>query len=242
MTATKEKKPREKLTMHEAVDLLRALNVAVEDHVDEIELNGGALPDWMASMFDEVYASMADRADALAYVIDEMKGSAAASKATKDRAGRRERVWSNVVESIKAYALREVQASGEDRIKGTTCVLRIQNNSQPSTTCTLTPEQLVEAHDQSGPLERFITVARVATLDTRALAVAYEARYADLVTESQLIGESDIEEAWVETGEPRTPDETAQVLDQMRTIYIRDNLAAEFPGVTVVRGIHLRID
>jgi len=248
MTATaKAPKVREKLTMHEAVDLWRALQLAVEDHVDEIELNGGALPDWMAAMFDEVQLAMADRADALAFVIDEMKGNATAAKATKDRAARRQSVWENVVESVKAYALREVERSGEDRIRGTTSVLRIQKNSAPSTDLWAQADAhqdiLLAAYDTAGALSRFITVARIATLDKKALGAAYEARREQLVAETPLLAESDIpDDVRARYGEPLSAEQIAAELERMRVQYIADNLAFEFPGVRCIRGHHLRID
>lgn len=259
MSPATAKKPRERLTLHETVDLLRMLDQAVEDHVDEIELNGGALPDWMATMFDEVAAAMADRADAIAAVVDEMKGNAASAKATKDRAARREKVWGNVVDSVKAYVKRELERNGGEAIRGTTSVLRLQRNGQPSTELTMPEQQgtdyllyCADAVDESGkhvsPLARFIVVERMASLDKKKLADAYEARAAELEAEAELLGESDIP-ADVQhatniahmVGEDRAA-AVSRELVRIRDDYVNRALSAEFPGVRCIRGQHVRID
>jgi hypothetical protein len=250
-------KVREKLTLKDALDLLEQLNAAIEDHIDEIELNDGALPDWMAAMLDEIEAATADRVDAIAAKIDEFAGYATTAKATKDRSARRERVWNNVIASMKNYGLHQVQRSGGDRLRGVSATLRIQNNSAPSTSVNVTDQQLLDYWDidtrnaavegyQPFPLTKYVSVARVVSIDKKALAAAYEARHADLVAESEVICDTDIPDVIIERfgdrDEPPTQEEVAAVLGDVRSKYVADNLALEFPGVQCVRGVHLRID
>lgn len=239
-TAKKPKEPKPRLSLHESVELLRLLDQAVEDNIDEIELNGGALPDWMSAMFDEVGAAMADRADAIAAVVDEMKGNASSAKATKDRAARREKVWGNVVESIKRYVARELERNGDEPIKGTSTTLRFQRNSSPSTKLVMPedvqPVFLLHAADEgTGPLARFITVQRIATLDTKALADAYEARAAVFSDEAAMLDARDLPQ-------DVTPTNVAAAIAAMRADHVQRALASEFPGVSCVRGRHVRID
>lgn len=257
MSTATAKKPRERLSLHESVELLRLLDQAVEDNIDEIELNGGALPDWMASMFDEVAAAMVDRADAIAAVVDEMKGNVSSAKATKDRAARREKVWGNVIDSIKRYVAREIERNGGEPIRGTASVLRLQRNSQASTELTM-PEQQATDYllycadqvDHSGnhtnPLARFIVVERMASLNKKALSDAYEARAAELESEAELLGESDVPDDVIAglhgSGTPADPDDIAQEITRMRADYVQRALSAEFPGVRCIRGSHVRID
>lgn len=266
-------KARETLTLRDGTDLYVAVNRYVEDHIDEIELNGGALPDDMAAMFDEIDAAIADRVDALAAKIDEFTGYATAAKATEDRAARRRRVHENTIKAMKAYGLAQVERSGADRLRGTVATLRIQTNSAPSTELTAPPDAhqdlLLGLYDaeqyrqdelrvgretnveppieaaRPHPLARFITVQRVATLDKKALAAAYEARARELDDEAQLLGESDIPEDVREAIGPadRCGQEAIDAtLAHIRADYIARALAAEFPGVRCTRGHHLRID
>jgi hypothetical protein len=254
--APRQAKPKEKLTLRDATDLSILVSTYIEDHVDEIELNGGALPDDLAKLLDEIDAATAERVDAVVFKIEEFTANAAAAKAIADHATRRRKVHDNAAKALKAYAFYQVQRSGGTRLEGTASVLRIQNNGQASTECSLTAQQLLAAHDQAcgaidepeHPLACFITVERVASLDTRTLAAAYEARRAAIEDESLLLAESDM------------PDDVrhafnvahlidadrvvavARALEQMRRDYVADNLANEFPGVTVTRGVHLRID
>ncbi|HVX40318.1 MAG TPA: siphovirus Gp157 family protein [Gemmatimonadaceae bacterium] len=256
------KAPREKLTLRDDVDLYLAINRYVEDHIDELELNGGALPDDLAALLDEVDASRAERVDAIAKKIDEFSGNAAAAKATKDRAARREKVWNNTIAAIKGYAKHQVERSGGEPLKGTIATLRLQKNGQASTEHTYTNEQLLAIADRGvlvtreesargdvpSPLAKYISVERLAKLDTKAIAAAYEARRAELEVEAELIGPSDIAEAAGVDPADVCPLNTvaneiiAERLAAARAKYIAENLAAEFPGVTVTRGYHLRID
>lgn len=275
--ATKAKAPKEKLTLRDGVDLYQALDRYIEDHIDEIELNGGALPDDLAQVLDEVDAATADRVDAIAAKLDELSGHASAAKATKDRAARREKVWNNSIAGLKAYALYQVQRSGGDRLHGLVAVLRIQNNSAPSTDLMAPADaqqdlliglydteqgrlgRLRKAEDigallgiapgltgvpigKQDPLAQYITVQRVATLDKKALGAAYMARLAELEREAELIGEPDI--PWVDGIRPDdvTIEQIETALADIRTRYVVDSLASEFPGVRCVRGQHLRID
>src|SRR4051812_17372682 len=112
------KAPKEKLTLRDSVDLLAMLQAAIEEHVDEIELNEGALPDWMAHLLDEVDAALMERVDALAKVIDDFEGFASSAKATKDRAARRQKVWENAIKSMKSYAMLQVQRVGGGFVRG----------------------------------------------------------------------------------------------------------------------------
>lgn len=254
-------KVRERLTLRDGVDLYGLVNRYVEDHIDEIELNGGALPDDLAAILDEVDAAIKERVDALAFKIDEFTGNAAAAKATKDRAARREKVAHNTIAALKGYAKLQAQRAG-GRLEGNAAVFRLQRNSAPSTECVITSGELLAIHDagpgyddpsmpegsvtaRSHPLLPYIRVVREATLDMKALAAAYEARRAELEAEADLIGESDIDDEALAAMGP--PDATraagvADVLTQMRALYIADNLAAEFPGVRCERSFHLRID
>jgi hypothetical protein len=257
--ATITKAPREKLTLRDTTDLLIAVNQYIEDHVDEIELNGGALPDDLAAMLDEIVAGQMDKVDAIAAKLDEFSGYASAAKATKDRAARRQRVWENAAASLRAYAfLQVVRVNGGPHgfIKGKSSTLRIQRNGQPSTDLTIPKDgersiAIVPSHQAvllaavaaNQPLARFVTVERVAHLDKKALGAAYEARRAQLEDESSLLGESDIPESTRQMldAEPN-PEDVAGALADLRARYVADNLRAEFPGVRCERGQHLRID
>jgi hypothetical protein len=256
--APRQAKPKEKLTLRDATDLSILVSTYIEDHVDEIELNGGALPDDLAKLLDEIDAATAERVDAVVFKIEEFTANAAAAKAIADHATRRRKVHDNAAKALKAYAFYQVQRSGGTRLEGTASVLRIQNNGQASTECSLTPDELLTAHDQAcgaiyepeHPLAKFIKVARVASLDMKALVAAYDARRDELAAEAEFLGEADISDedaiAIADFG-ANTKGGTEQqavvdVLATMRANYIRHHLAAEFPGVTSVRGQHLRID
>jgi hypothetical protein len=203
-TATKA--PKAKLTLRDGVDLLAHVRDYIEEHIDEIELNGGALPDDMIAILDEVDAAMADRVDALAFKIDEFTGYAVSAGATKDRAARRERVWKNAIKAMKAYGKFQVERNGGEPLKGSSATLRLQKNGQASTEIAYTGEQLLAIYDAADrapieeppvdhPLSSYITVSRVASIDTRAVCAAYEARREQLEAEADLIGASDILEA-----------------------------------------------
>lgn len=244
--ATKAPKMRERLTLRDVTDLLLLVGDYVETHVDELELNGGALPDDLAQLLDEIEAATADRVDAIAAKIDEFVGYATTAKATEDRAARRRRVWENATKALKAYALRQVERHGGTPLKGAAATLRLQRNGAPSVEVRFTDEQLLDlASVETHPLARFLTVQRVAKLDSRALGAAYEARRAELEGEAELIGESDVAgladdvnaaEGAVSSGE------LERRVSEARDLYVADHLAAEFPGVACVRGHHLRID
>jgi hypothetical protein len=246
------------LTLRDTTDLLIAVNQYIEEHVDEIELNGGALPDDLAALLDEIVAGQMDRVDAIAAKLDELSGYAAGAKATKDRAARRQKVWENAIAAIKNYAFREVsRVNGGPHgfIKGKSSTLRIQRNGQPSTDLTVPKDgersiTIVPSHQAvllaavaaNQPMSRFITVERVAHLDKKALGAAYEARRAQLEDESSLLGESDIPESMRQSlGAEPNPEDVAGVLADLRARYVNDNLRAEFPGVACERGFHVRI-
>lgn len=247
MSTATAKKPRERLTLRDTSDLMLDLNRYIEDHVDELELNGGALPDDLAALLDEIEASRAERADAIAYKVDEFTGYATTAKATKDRAARRQKVWENAIAALKAYALRQLERAGGDPIRGAIAVLRIQTNSAPATECRFDNEQLLAFADASietaplmggitryepHPLARFLTVQRMAVLDKKALGAAYEARREELALMEAL--ELSVDGGPESKKDPTVAEQAAIRIDQI--------LAAEFPGVTVTRGHHLRID
>jgi hypothetical protein len=242
--ATKPQAP--KLTLRDTTELELLLDQWIEEHIDEVELGGGALPDDLAQLLDEVQASRAERADAIAAKVDRLTGDATAAKATKDRAARRERVATNAMKAIKAYAMREVQRLGGEPIRGTACVLRMQKNGgKPAVEVRFENEQLLAFKDTNTTLSRFITIDRVARLDSDAIAVAYLARQTELEQEVELLGESDIPEEALDALGPDDPtrrEAIPHVLQLMRSKYIARTLADEFPGVTVTRGFHLRID
>lgn len=244
--------PAPKLTLRDTTDLELLVDRWIEDHIDEVELSDGALPDDLAQLLDEVQASRAERADAIAFKLDRLAGDVMTAKATKDRAARRERVAANVIKAIKAYAKREVERGGGEPIKGTACVLRIQKNGgKPAVDVRFENEQLLAFADSSvphrnshplaqlptdwaeelshepHPLARFIVVQRVAQVDTDRLALAYQARRSEL----------ELEVALELSAHPPTDAQVADV-----TARVDQTLAAEFPGVTVTRGTHLRID
>lgn len=245
------KAPKPKLTLRDAVDLLGMVNQYIEEHVDEIELNGGALPDDMVAILDEVDAAAGDRVDALAAKIDELTGYAESAKATKDRATRREKVWKNAIASMKRYGALQVERNAGEPLKGTVATLRLQRNGQPSCEHAYTDEQLLEFHDRgmlaedAHPLARFIKIKREPSFDAKALAAAYDARRAELELEADLIGAADIVDALdadIREAIEWSDDELARRVAEARAAYIADNLANEFPGVKVTRGYHLRID
>jgi hypothetical protein len=168
---------------------------------------------------------------------------------------------------MKKYAVFQLERTEDRRLEGTTATLRLQRNGVPSTELKAPAEThqaiLLAAYDSANrvvpfgvtpaplhPLAQFITVDRVATIDKKALGAAYEARAAELVRESELLGESDIGdedltriEVYVaEVPDANEADAVRAVLTDMRARYVADNLANEFPGVSCVRGSHLRID
>lgn len=254
MSATKTKAPPTKLTIRDGVDLYALINAYVEEHIDEIELNEGAMPYDLAQLLDEVDAAMMQRVDAFAAKVDEFSGYAATAKATKDRAARREKVWSNVIKSMKHYGLLQVQRNAGEPLKGAAATLRMQRNGQPSIECALTDDELIFASECSlvgpsigdHPLGRFIDVTLAVTLDKKALGTAYEARRIELEAEAWLLGESDARQCIADKADqapdPLTQDFIDATLAHMRSQYIAESLATEFPGVVVTRGVHLRID
>jgi hypothetical protein len=255
MTSTLQQAQREpKLTLRDTTDLFLSINRWVEEHVDEVELNAGALPDDLAELLDQVDAAQHERADALAAKLDEFTGYVATARATKDRAARRQRVWENTISAIKAYVLRELDRLGVDRIRGATAVLRAQRNSQPSVECSVDAADLLlladgtPARPDHARLLPFLTVQRTATIDKKKLAAAYERRCAELEREVQLLGESDIPDEYASRLEELARHGVsrrhaiASLLDEMRRQYIAHALDAEFPFVSCVRGVHLRID
>lgn len=248
MTTATTKAPAPKLTLKDTTDLELLVDRWIEDHIDEVEINDGALPDDLAQLLDEVQASRAERADAIAFKLDRLAGDVMTAKATKDRAARRERVAANVIKAIKAYAKREVERGGGGPIKGTACVLRIQiNGGKPAVDVRFENEQLLAFADSSAPrsanladvihyqphpLARFIVVQRVAQVDTDRLALAYAARRDELALMEAL-------ELSVDGGPESKNDLTVA---EQAAIRIDQILAAEFPGITVSRGTHLRVD
>lgn len=256
MTVTKEKKGRERLTLRDSVDLYALINQWVEDNIDEVEFNEGALPDDLARLLDEVDASVAERVDGFAFKVDEFIGKAATAKATKDRSARREKVYANIIKSMKAYGFAQVQRNNGEPLKGITASLRIQRNGgNASVECSLTPEQLIDATDcrlavpaiQTHPLARFLSASVTVSLNKELLAAAYETRAEALADEALLIGESDIEALFTDPDDAAraalaTPEDTERLLEQMRHVYVTAALATEFPGITCTRGSHLRID
>lgn len=256
MTATKETRSRDRLTLRDSVDLYALINQWVEDNIDEVEFNEGALPDDLARLLDEVDASVAERVDGFAFKVDEFIGKAATAKATKDRAARREKVYANIIKSMKAYGFAQVQRNNGEPLKGITASLRIQRNGgNASVECSLTQEQLLDATDchlvgpaiSEHPLGQFLTATVEVTLNKELLAYHYEARAAVLASEARLIGESDIEAEFTDPDDAAraalaTPEEIERLLEQMRRVYVTAALATEFPGITCTRGSHLRID
>jgi hypothetical protein len=249
MPATKA--PKEKLTLRDGVDLYLAINQWIEDNVDAVELNGGALPDDLAALLDQVDAATAERVDALAFKIDEFAGYAESAKATADRAARRRRVWENAIAAMKAYGLFQVQRAGVDRLRGVTATLRIQKNSAPSTVLALTDEQLLEICDEDArnllapakpgykahALSPFISVTRMAVVDRKALAAAYEARRDELVRESELLGVDDIPDDVMArlhgSDSPAHPDDVKGALADIRRNYVTDVPRVRIPGCAV---------
>lgn len=247
MTATaKAPKVRETLTLRDTSDLLLLVDAWIEQHIDELELNGGALPDDLAALLDEVQGSRETKGEAIVFKLDQYSGNAASAKATKDRAARREKVWMNTIAALKAYAVREIERAGGEKIKAASATLRVQTNSQPSTEIRFDQAQLLAFADaKTGPLVRFITVERVATVNTKMLALAFETRHAELLAEVEAFTFDDLAPDILEMCGPEDPtglDRRADALARMRTDYVANRLAADFPGVACHRGVHLRID
>jgi hypothetical protein len=269
-TAKAPKAPREKLTLRDSSDLLLAVGQWVEDNIDTLELNGGALPDDLAVLLDEIIASRVERAEAIVHKLDEFTGYATSAKATKDRAARRQKVWENTIAALKAYAQREIERGGGEPIKAPSATLRLQRNGQPAVECRFDNAQLCDFYDAqelttredgglrvaNHPLARFLSVERVATLDRKALGAAYEARREELDVEARATVSAwgivaDVPDEMLHAAaRALSPDafvvDDAVVVETARRLYVANHaqaaLAAEFPGVTCVRGSHLRID
>ena len=253
-TIPHQTQPEPRLTLRDTTDLFLAINRWVEEHIDELELNGGALPDDLAALLDQVDAAQHERADAIAAKLDEFTGFVATARATKDRAARRQRVWENTISAIKAYVLRELDRLGVDRIRGATAVLRAQRNGQPSVECHVDGADLLlladgnPARPDHERLLPYLAVQRTARIDTKKLAVAFEHRRTELEREVELLGESDIPDQYASRLEELVGHGVsrrhaiASILDEMRAQYIAHALDAEFPFVSCVRGVHLRVD
>jgi hypothetical protein len=250
------KAPREKLTLRDSSDLLLAVGQWVEDNIDTLELNGGALPDDLALLLDEIIASRVERAEAIVHKLDEFTGYATSAKATKDRAARRQKVWENTIAALEAYAQREIERGGGEPIKAPSATLRLQRNGQPAVVCRFDNTQLCNFYDAreltpredgglrvaNHPLARFLSVERVATLDRKALGAAYEARREELESEAAQFTDDDLAGLYSgpEFSAGAYPANRSRA--EMRTHYVAQALTDEFPGVTVTRGHHLRID
>jgi hypothetical protein len=230
------KAPPAKLTLRDSTDLMLLVDQWVEDHVDELELNGGALPEDLAAILDEIKAGREERAEAIVWKLDQFAGNSSSAKATKDRAARRQKVWDNATAALKAYALRELEREGGTKIKAPSATLRIQSNSSPTVDVRFDNEQMLTFIDAGAhPLAKYLVVARVVSIDKKALGAAYEARRAELIDESQQY------DTLIHPDEPGYEEAWKEVLE-LRTHHVEQALATEFPGVSCVRGHHLRID
>jgi Siphovirus Gp157 len=242
-TATK---PREPITLRDSTDLLLEINRWIEEHVDEIELAGGALPDELAAMLGAIDATTVKKVDAIAAKLDEFVGYATTAKATKDRAARRQKVWENASTALKAYVLHELARRGVDRLRGASATLRAQINSAPAVECRLDNEALLAICDYDGdqdniadiplhPLTKYFTIERTVHIDKRRLGADFEARREELEREAAMLTEHDVAHQAEYGGEVTR-------IEHARALYVADALSREFPAITVTRGSHLRID
>lgn len=253
MTATATK-IREPLTLRDAADVFIVINEWIENHIDELELNGGALPDELAQLIDAADLTLVKKADAIAAKLDEFAGYAATAKATKDRAARREKVWNNAGAVLKAYALHQLQRLGRDRIRGASSTLRAQINSAAAVDCRLDNDALYAIWSFDGhhdlpasphPLIKYMTLEHVVHLDKKRIAADYLARRAQLEKDTPTLTYSDIPEHVADAMGPadhcglEAREEWCRTERQRR---IDDVLSREFPTITVTRGSHLRVD
>lgn len=259
------------LTLRDTFDSLAIVESWIDEHADVILANGGALPPELEELLVAAEGSRDERIDARAAKIRQFQAACDVCKQEAARYSQRAKVWENAATALKEFTKRQLEAEGVTAVKTTRFSVRIQNNSAPSCAHEYTSADLLKIVQDDGlsprtavdvvelafahPLSRFITLQTVASLDTRALVAAYEAREVELRAEIAPLTADDLDETEFQQAldVPRLEgmsDEdydamvrasVARTLESTRRSYVATHLAREFPGVQVRRGTHLRI-
>lgn len=268
MASAKQKAATPRPTLLDRVDALAIVDQFIAEHGDEILANGGALSPALAELLDTAEGEFADKLAAIDVKQRLLRGDEASNKAVAAAFTQKAKVTANARDEVMAWAHRGMVAAGREHVQTPHVNARIQNSpasldhaydaAQLLAIADSEPAENGEAH----PLARFLTVQRAAVLDGRALLAAYLAREAALRDEANDVTEVNAAtraaitraldeevEAMDAAGEERPTVEQyeteraarcAQWLRLWREGYVRDTLAAEFPGVRVARGTHLR--
>lgn len=271
-TKTKEAAaPR--ITLADRLRDVEQVETWIDEHGDELLANGGELPPALAALVDVAERGLAEKVEARAAVILHLQDDAKVCQSWEARYRQRRTVLEHAAKGLKEFTKTQLEAAGQLRVETPLGVVRVQDNPQPSVRHDFDGESLLAIADGAAAgdeaalfpasrLAEFIRVetVRTATLDTKALLAAYQAREQALLTEAEglVAGYDDLSEreqealdvevsAAAEAAGIAEPDEAfgapylTAAITWARRAYVREMLAAEFPGVTVTRGTHLRI-
>ena len=252
------------VTLAERADALATVNDWIAEHADEVLLNGGALPPELEQLLDEAEGDFRTKVERVAFKRRELQGHRDRAKAEQDYYAQRARMWGNADESLRSYLQRAMKRAGETSVKTALATVWLQA-SPPSLRHQYDDELLLKIHDSdlSGhdlqlgnhPLARFVSVRRVASLDSRAVLAAYQAREAELQAEAATLELTDVEATAIafdahgaavardlgfDGVEPAIDEALDDALATKRTLHVEEGLAAAFPGVTVTRLNHVR--
>lgn len=242
------------VSLYERATALATIDVWIEEHADEIVANGGELTPELAQLLEQAEGDLATKLERVTLKVREFVTNAEIAKGTKQAISaqaaamlQRERMWENAAKSLKKYAGMCLEAANLSTIKTTLGAVRIQKNPE-TLTHTHTSETLLAIHDTAGKphaLLPYLTVTRSATLDTKALLAAMQAREAELIEEATSV-EANFDDATCRRLEQI--DDTAafsaeydKALAAQRATHVATELQREFPGCMIGRSSHVRI-
>lgn len=206
------------VTLHELTEEYRVLGDWIEEHADEILVNGGVPTPALEELLAALDGDFETKLGRLILVCREFatnagvaEGAKKAVNAESARLLQKQQMWENAEKSLRRYAQRQMEAVGRLKVKTTLATVWVQEN-QPKLAHGFDNAALVAIHDAEErdaladfgnptpteppppphPLARFVTVQRVATLDEAALLMAYEARRVELEADVEPMGPSDL--------------------------------------------------
>lgn len=141
------------MKLSEAVEGVLDLDRLIEEHADELLVNGGVLPPAVAEAIDQAHKNFDEKLERCGlYLLRQAQPDLEAARLEKARITQRVKVMENALDGFKAYVLGQVLQVGKG-IKSALVTVRAQKNSAPTFVAEPAPPAFVPGGSAAGEVD-----------------------------------------------------------------------------------------
>lgn len=119
-------------TLRDLTDDLLQVEQWVDEHADEILVNGGALPPHLAELLDGAEGAFRVKVERIGSYILELAARESALRVERERLAQRVTVTANLIAGLKSLLKAWLTVAQVPSVKGMLLSVRVQANSQPT--------------------------------------------------------------------------------------------------------------